>query len=180
MNWSLESVAQWLDRRLVELFDTQGGAHGATLVTPPARRPDPIVIGPSPIVLIGPDNGDDHPLGVPVVGRSDDIVIQPDPRPVWDDMGWEKRVVNGRTVYEGDYAVKAPHGAIWFPGRLEERGGSIDAYIADPPSSIKRHPKGPCFQLIDPPWFKVHWHRPARNPDDAILYVQRILYEVLN
>jgi hypothetical protein len=56
----------------------------------------------------------------------------------------------------------------------------VTAYIADPPPEIRRHPHGACFQLYRDPWFQLHWSRPARNPDDAILYMERVLDESIN
>lgn len=107
-------------------------------------------------------------------------VVAPPSRAAWDEHGWQALQSEDGTVYRGDYAVAARDGAIRrFPGRIVQRRGAVTAYIADPPAAIKHHPKGPCFQLTQPPWFKVHWQRPATNVDDALLYVQKLLHEVL-
>ena len=57
----------------------------------------------------------------------------------------------------------------------------MEAYVHDPPTGLKAHPKGPCFQLLEPGglWFKVHWHRPPKNGEVARAYVEQILAEVV-
>jgi hypothetical protein len=182
VNWSvLDAFASWLDKQLVGLLEQWDDRPRVIPPTGAARRSAPIVVQPTLLTVVGPGRVDNQGrFGIPTIGPEPDLVIEPAPRAVWDDLGWERRLHGDQTVYEGHYAVKAPGGRIWFPGRIVERRGKVSAYIADPPPAIKRHPKGPCFQLTEPPWFKVHWHRPAKDPDDAILYVQRILHEVLN
>jgi hypothetical protein len=110
------------------------------------------------------------------------MVVGPAPRAVWNDRGWTMRFERSREVYEGFYSVTDRRSGQRrvFPGRIAVDGRHVVAYIADLPRAIKRHPKGACFMLTSAPWFRVHWHRPAQNADDALLYIERVLDEALN
>lgn len=116
----------------------------------------------------------DVTVAVPVTAR----VV---PRGAWDERGWTQREEKGKTIYEGDYLVRIRDGSLRrFAGRVEVSRGIATPFVADPPSEIRRHPHGPCFQLVGGgPWFKCHWHVPARTQDDAITYVERVLSESL-
>jgi hypothetical protein len=107
--------------------------------------------------------------------------IQPPPRGAWDERGWTSRTSDGHSVYEGNFQVfeRRSGRERVFSGRIVANG-RVTAYILNPPPEIKQHRHGPCFQLTNNGWFKLHWRRPAQNPDEAILYMERILDESLN
>ena len=151
------------------------------VVTPPSRevitvRPiqrEAVVIKPASVVLIEP-----KAVEVMTIQPSRAVTVQPPERGAWDERGWT-RIVNGnREIYEGYYMV----GRRRFRGRIETRtrGRNVRAYIYNPPPEIKRHPHGACFQFVNDDWFYLHWARPARNVDDAILYMERVLDESIN
>ena len=123
------------------------------------------VVGPAQPVQVGPTHA---------------LVVDAIPRGAWDEKGWNRTTLHGKQVYTGYYDVKRRGRPVQYAGRVVEEHNTFVAYVADPPREIKRHPKGPCFRLIKAPWFRVEWRRPARNPDDAILYVQKVLDEALN
>jgi hypothetical protein len=162
-------------------------AHWAELRAQFRPAPDRVRITVRPSgapVVVGPmvDTSAEHVTGrrALLVTPTPPIAIEPASRDAWDEFGWRQEPRGRDTVYEGEYRAWTPSGTRrTFPGRILERGRSITAYIADPPPQIKRHPKGPCFQLATVPWFTVHWHRAPATVDDAILYVERILNEVL-
>lgn len=105
------------------------------------------------------------------------LTVAPPERGAWDERGWTWNASGGRETYEGFYQV----GNRKFRGRIETRGGrKVAAYIYDPPPEVKRHRHGACFQLVKDGWFHLHWSRPARNVDDAILYMERVLDESLH
>ncbi|MEP6708366.1 MAG: hypothetical protein ABJC05_12645 [Pyrinomonadaceae bacterium] len=108
--------------------------------------------------------------------------IEPPRRGAWDERGWTRRTNNGQEIYEGSYQLveRRTGRPRFFDGRITIHHRQVTAYIADPPAEIKRHPHGPCFQLHHAPWFQLHWRHPAQNPDDAILYMERVLDESLN
>jgi hypothetical protein len=152
-----EIARRALSRHDVGWFGNEWGDSNAPLVVGPASTR--LVIGPSPRVL-----------------------VEKVRRPIWDEMGWTVVSRGGRTVYEGFYEV-LQHSTglpLRFDGYVVPDGGVFIAYIADPPPEIRDHPKGPCFLLTEAPWFRVHWRRPARDVDTAILYVQRVLDEAIN
>lgn len=105
--------------------------------------------------------------------------VEPPPRGAWDEKGWTRTAENGNEIFEGVYRV----GTRAFRGRViaERRGRRFTAYIYDPPPEIKSHPHGRCFQKagFGDRWFILHWARPARSTDDAIIYMERILDESL-
>lgn len=133
----------------------------------------PTVIRPSSVVAILPG-----PTDVIMIQPSRTVTVTLPERGAWDERGWIKHSNGGREIYEGYYAVgtRRYHGRIEVRGR---RGRNVSAYIYNPPPEIKHHPHGACFQLIGDGWFILHWARPARNIDDAILYMERVLDESL-
>ena len=183
MEWQ-QLLNGWLKRMLLQLVEfltdvPATHARPAEQFTAAADpRPPRVVIGPAERVVIGPGSAtSDRILIAP---RRMATIITPPPRAVWDEQGWVVREQDGKQIYEGNYRVRSSAGRLFtFPGRIVVRRNNVAAYVADPPSDIKHHPKGPCFQLTKSPWFKVHWHRAATNVDDALLYVQRILAEVI-
>lgn len=141
----------------------------------------PVVVTPAPTLTVGPVGGPSATVSpVVVVGPAAALSVTPAQRAAWDERGWRSTETPTATVYEGEYTVKQHGTPRRFGGRVVLQGGSVTAYIANPPSAIRRHPKGPCFQLSNPPWFRVHWHRAATNVDDALLYVEQVLDEALN
>jgi hypothetical protein len=117
-----------------------------------------------------------------VIRPTPSLVVVPPPRFAWDEKGWRRVVESGATHYVGSYRVRDRRRNTWsiFDGRLIEDQTGLRAYVADPPPELKTHPKGPCFQLTRPPWFRVHWHTPPENIDQACLYVESILKEALD
>ena len=170
-----------------------GPAKAAMTVVRPARSiatigpaPEPIVIAPvvrmdGPATIIRPQQvttvrASAEPAAV--VGPALAVSVEPPRRGAWAERGWIVRDENRKRVYEGDYHT----GALRFRGRIEAgEKGKITAYIHNPPAEIKKHRVGPCFQQcgIGTAWFVLHWRRPARNVDEAILYVERVLAEAV-
>jgi len=128
----------------------------------------PVVIRPSACMVIGPS--------------APAVIVEPPPRAAWEDRGWEVRDEAGQACYSGSYRVadRRCGRRRRFAGTIIVRNQDVLAYIADPPAELRAHPKGPCFQLFRPPWFRVHWEHPARNVDDALLYVEQVLDEAVN
>lgn len=146
-----------------------------------------LVIGPAPVIEVGPSPDEPvlvGPMEQPalIIGPAKALVVEPPPRGAWDERGWTLHNENGHKVYEGYYQVTHRHSGQprRFRGRVIVNRRRVVPYIADPPPEVKRHPKGPCFTLVNMPWFRVRWYRPAGNVDDAILYVEKILDETLN
>ena len=131
-------------------------------------RTPSLVIGRDTVLVIGPQNC---------------VTVTPPPRPIWDDRGWTVRPHARGNVYTGEYRVRTATMAQprRFAGCIVQPPwpGTIIAYVADPPPELRRHQKGACFQLTQPPWFLVHWQQPATTVDDALLYVERVLAEAL-
>jgi hypothetical protein len=136
-----------------------------------------LVIGPSAATIISPSSA-----AVERIEPSEVEQVVPPPRPAWDDRGWSLRRENGQQVYEGFFQVKQRQRGqpLRYAGRIIQERGQAAAYIADPPPEIKKHPKGPCFMLVQAPWFRVNWYHAAGNVDDAILYVEKVLDEAVN
>ena len=143
-----------------------------------------IIIGPEKIEISRPAVTVIRPsiISTFVVSHAQPTAIEPPQRGAWDERGWTRRTERGQEIYEGMYTTieRRTGQQRSFGGRLVVRGTQVTAYIADPPIEIKKHPHGPCFQLHRAPWFQLHWRRPARNPDDALLYVERVLNESIN
>lgn len=171
------------------------GPHPGT-TTAGQQKQASLTIGPTEPIMVGPGayRGDaltiqgnhyreegtqrNPPL---VIGPDRPVTIGPTPRGVWEEQGWTRYRNDGTWVYEGYYRVRDRHGRQRrFPGRVIVRPGEVRPYIADPPAELRTHPKGPCFMLAHTPWFQVHWHRPAGNADEAILYIEKVLAEALN
>ena len=151
---------------------TQAHEKGAIKVEPI----DTISIGPARAIVIGPS---DHT--VTVIKPSKSTHIAPPDRPAWDERGWSQSGEHGHEVYQGWYQVRDRNGQPrQYPGRIEMNGGIAQPFIHEPPSQVKDHPKGVCFNHKGDGWFIVHWHTPATNPSDAMLYVERVLHESLN
>ncbi|MGC8959360.1 MAG: hypothetical protein ACP5OO_06180 [Chloroflexia bacterium] len=161
------------------------------------QNPTFLTIGPTEPIVVGPGTfhpgdtraiqenrcrGESTRRGPPlVIEPSRPLAIGPRPRDAWEEQGWTRRRKDGTWVYEGYYRVWDRYGRQRrFPGQIIMRSGEVCPYIADPPAELRTHPKGPCFMLTQAPWFRVHWHRPARNADEAILYIEQVLAEALN
>ncbi len=117
-----------------------------------------------------------------VIGPSAMSTVAPPERGAWDERGWSRELKQGEEVYKGFFQVanRRTRTTQTFPGVIFVRRRKIVTCIADPPPEIKRHPKGPCFTPIQKPWFRLNWFRPAKNVDDAILYMEKILDECIN
>jgi hypothetical protein len=115
---------------------------------------------------------------VQVVGPSPDVTVEAPPRCAWDEKRWQLRVLDDQRIAEGHYRVRDRRGQ-WreFRGQVVAQGRDIKAYIADPPSEMRQHPHGNCLQLVQPPWFLLHWNRAPKSMDDALLYMERMLHE---
>lgn len=140
-----------------------------TIVTP--RRE--VVIEPQKVLTVTPSN-----VPAVIVSPAQTFTVEPPPRGAWEERGWTRQNGNGRETYEGLYIL----GNRRFNGRIEARnhGRNVTAYIYNPPPEIKRHAHGACFQQVGNGWFLLHWARPARTVDDALLYMERVLDESLN
>lgn len=145
-------------------------------ITTVQPAPPAIVVGPTTI-----PRGDREAINstdCTLIGPEVPIFVEPPARPAWDERGWKQSLESRQVVYDGQYQVRLRGGQLRrFQGRILVNGNSVTAYIADPPPEVRRHPKGPCFQLSKAPWFRIHWWRAARNVDDALLYVERVLDE---
>ncbi len=175
------------------------------MMEPTARRDRALpIIGPAEPIIIAPENrrpaGRESPSIAPrnphcgestragpagaipqVIGPNRPLTIGPLPRDAWEEQGWVRHRDDGDWVYRGYYRVRDRRGRLRrFPGRVIVGPDGVRPYIADPPAELRAHPKGPCFMLVHAPWFQVHWHRPAGNADEAILYIEKILAEALN
>jgi hypothetical protein len=142
----------------------------------PSREETVVVRPHHSRAVVAPETG---PM---VIGRQEALTVTPVARPAWDAKGWIAQPHGRRFTYEGFYeaTLRRSGQPRRFRGRLIESFGGIATYIADPPTEIRRHPKGPCFALVEAPWFRVHWQRQPRNVDEAILYVETVLDEALN
>lgn len=109
-------------------------------------------------------------------------VIHPPARQAWDEKRWTRAENDGAVQLNGRYRVLDRRRGQWreFKGCLRMEEGEILTYIADPPTEIKGHPHGACFQLVERPWFLVHWEKPPRTFDDGLLYIERVLSEAIN
>lgn len=138
--------------------------RGPAVVVEPSR---PTVIHPSEPVIVRP---------------ASTVVVDAPQRAVWDERGWTRKDDGNSVVYEGWFQVaeRATGQRQKFEGRIVDRGRRITAYIADPPPQLRQHPKAPCFTRTTGPWFQLHWYRAARNVDDSLLYIERVLDESIN
>lgn len=145
----------------------------AEVITVRPMQRQTVVVKPPSAITIEPQVVD-----VVTVNPAQQVTVTPPQRGAWDERGWTRSSNGGRETFEGYYTV----GRRRFPGRIEtrNRGRNVTAYIYNPPREIKHHPHGACFQLVSNDWFHLHWARPARNVDDAILYMERVLDESLN
>jgi hypothetical protein len=139
--------------------------------------PPPILVAPAPVLTVGAAGGRRPEL---LVAPSAVVRVAPEPRAAWDERGWRRTREGAAELYVGNYVVRRGRRPEAYRGHILVAGGLVTPYIADPPAEIRSHRKGPCFQLSNPPWFRVHWQRPATNVDDALLYVERVLHEALN
>lgn len=156
-----------------------------TLVIGPAMTaPLEVIPGAPPVVVQPPDSREP----AITVAPQESAVITPPSRAVWDERGWTGHRRNGTSVYEGEYRVREARSGRErrFAGRIREAQNGLVIYIADPPPEIRSHPKGSCFQLAEQPepgkraWFILHWRRPAKDPDTALLYMEKVLDEAIN
>lgn len=104
--------------------------------------------------------------------------VKPPQRGAWDERGWTKTTSGNKETYEGFYRAQERK----YQGRIEISSWAkrIRMYIYDPPPQIKKHEHGACFLLVKNGWFVLHWSKAARNVDDAILYMEKILDESLS
>lgn len=148
----------------------------------PQSKKEVIVVNPSSSVVVGPSPILVEPKTRIRIEPTNSIQVIPLRRGAWDEKGWTYHRNNGYRLYRGYYEVtsgmnKQPYR---YQGKIEVANRDITPYIASPPISIKDHPKGPCFSRSTGDWFRVHWHSPPDNVDDAILYIEKLLSEVLN
>jgi hypothetical protein len=136
-----------------------------------------IVSAPSARVVIQPESPSS---GRTVIGPQPRAVVNRIQRAAWDEKEWIRSIHNSRVVYTGYFRASHNGRMRQFAGRIVETRSAPEAYIADPPPEIKRHPKGPCFALTRDGWFRVHWHRAPADVDNAILYVEKVLNESFN
>lgn len=117
-----------------------------------------------------------------VLGPQPALTVTPPARKAWDEKRWHRLREGVAAHYVGAYRVFDRKRSQWrtFDGRVIDDHAEIKAYVSDPPPELKTHRKGPCFQLVRAPWFRIHWHRAPKSVDDALLYVERLLDECLN
>lgn len=150
----------------------------ANSLTARQHASQPLVIGPKESIRVGPKKvvqvGPKHAVHA--------VIVQPPARGLWDERGWTCEHSNGVRYFQGYYQScrRNDHQHLTWPGRIFVRGNEVTLYIADPPANLSQHPKGVCFHNEEGRWFRLHWHHAARNVDDAILYMERILYELIN
>lgn len=132
-----------------------------------------VVVKPAESVVIHPGSRE-----VISVQPTRAISVAPPERGAWDERGWTRNQSGKGEIYEGYYRVRDRK----YRGRIETGSGKrkVSAYIYNPPREVKRHRHGACFQLVKDDWFHLHWSRPARTVDDAILYMERVLDESLH
>lgn len=152
-----------------------------TVIRPAATPAEIITIRPAQIITVSPTSAvviEPRQVQTVQIAPSVAVTVAPPRRGAWDERGWTRREESRTQIYEGFYQV----GDRQFRGRIETTNGgrNITAFICDPPPEIRRHAHGACFQLIENDWFLLHWARPARNVDDAILYMEKVLDESLN
>lgn len=156
-----------------------------SLVAIPGRRPLVVTPGGREPLVISP-TGSRPPVVTPG-GKAPQVIIPPK-RAIWDDRGWLEKSENGTTVYTGQYQVSEVRSGEkrHFAGRMRLTGAVVETYVLDPPpAAYRRHPKCHCFQVLDakldePVWFRLHWKEAPKDPDTAILYMEKILYEAIN
>lgn len=62
-----------------------------------------------------------------------------------------------------------------YRGRLQAgAGGAIDVYVEDPPRR-GRYVHESCLQYITGDWFKLHFERPPRSFEAAIVFTEHYL-----
>lgn len=145
-------------------------------------RSMPIVIGPprGSAVVIRPGDDRERPLRLPAlrIAPPSPVKVEAPRRGLWEERGWSCEVRPNLRIYQGEYRIRRGRNRWRWSGRiLVENRGDITAYIADPPESLRSHPKWQCFQHEEGRWFRLHWHNRARNVDDTIAYMEKILYE---
>lgn len=167
----------------------EGATYGIDIIGPEAIT----LAAPQERIIVGPGARPIHvgPVEPIVIERSRTVVtaapgrivtIEPPQRGAWDEKGWVLTKKGERRIYDGQYEVVQRRVGLrrQFPGRVAVSANETIAYIAGPPAEIKHHPKGPCFMRFNDTWFRVNWHRAAKNVDDAILYVEKVLDEAIN
>jgi hypothetical protein len=135
--------------------------------------------------LLGTDADQSVPVIGPrphVIGPTPSATVAPPARLAWDEKRWEQHGSGDRVEVAGQYRVFDHRRHMWraFDGRLVQQGRSIATYIADPPVEVKQHRHGACLQLVEAPWFLLHWNRPPHTWDDGLLYMERMLDESIN
>lgn len=117
-----------------------------------------------------------------VIGPRPGATVVPPARLAWDEKCWTRQSSGDRVELTGQYRVFDRRQRTWraFDGRLVQRGRSVITYIADPPVETRSHRHGACLQLVEFPWFLLHWSRPPQSLDDGLLYMERLLDESIN
>lgn len=143
------------------------------IVIKPSITKQPIRIKVSKSVAIKPSG-----INTVKITPSKTAYVKPPQRGAWDERGWTKQMVGKNETYSGFYQV----GNRKYQGRIEigRWAKGIRMYIHNPPPQIKKHKHGACFQLVKDGWFVLHWSKAARNVDDAILYMEKVLDESLS
>ena len=121
--------------------------------------------------------------------------------PYWQERGWKiKEEDSRRTIYEGKYKATNQKGNLRnflgyiiyskpieseIIGTKIQRQPEAEVFVINPPQEIKNHPHGHCFQFVSAltrkkALFKLHFERPPRDVDAAILFMDNLLNEALN
>jgi len=117
-----------------------------------------------------------------IIGPKPSARVEAPARFAWDEKRWTLSTDGDDIQVTGRYRVLDRSRNQWreFDGYLLQQAGVISAYIADPPVEIRSHRHGPCLQLVQSPWFRLHWHRQPKDLDGALLYMERMLDESFN
>lgn len=95
---------------------------------------------------------------------------------LWQQRGWH-RSSHGANIkeYRGDYLVAKPSST--YQGTIVEElePSRLRVFILNPPSSLKKHPKGSCFSPVHGDWFGVHFEKEPDNVDSAIVFIENVL-----
>ncbi len=121
-------------------------------------------------------------VGREVIGPKPAATVVPPPRFAWDEKRWQRRASNAGMELVGQYRVFDRKRQRWrtFDGQIVQQGTTIATYIAHPPVELSHHRHAACLQLVEAPWFRLHWDRIPRTLDDALLYMERMLDESIN
>jgi hypothetical protein len=98
------------------------------------------------------------------------IPVARQPRPYWVERGWKCNGIDYSGLYRTDFGS-------WSGWIRQSPSGRVEAYIAQPPATLKRHPHWPCFRPRSDGWFFIHAVTEVPDVSAAILAVENTLDE---